>query len=405
MQMFEFRSVAKEEMPALRRLGRYVFGDSDADEEDDDILRPEWTHAAFHQGRLVASSAGYPFKVRLNGRGAPADGVTAVGTNPGYRRRGLLRRLMGDLLVRARENGQPVSILWASMGAIYQRFGYGLASAQVEYDFDPRFADFQFGAPASGFTRMAEKDEAVPVISDLYRRFIEPRNLLLHRAPALWQLPFRRKKPNWHCAIHYDGNEVADGYLLYTVGTRQETSGDPGLNQALGIRDFVWRDMNAYRGLWDFVRAHDLVGQVTTHMAAEDDPAPSLLLEPRLLRRRTSDGIWLRVVDAAAALAARGYDHIGETTLGIAEDADCPWNVGVYRLATDGRQAEVAKRPPGDEPEIAIAPHGLASLLAGYSSLSHLVRVGRAKVADDRRLPTLDALFGTRYRPHCMDGF
>ena len=45
--------------PALRRLGRYVFGDSDADEEDDDILRPEWTHAAFHQGRLVASSAGY----------------------------------------------------------------------------------------------------------------------------------------------------------------------------------------------------------------------------------------------------------------------------------------------------------------------------------------------------------
>ena len=284
MRMFEFRSVAKEEMPALRRLGRYVFGDSDADEEDDDILRPEWTHAAFHQGRLVASSAGYPFKVRLNGRGAPADGVTAVGTNPGYRRRGLLRRLMGDLLVRARENGQPVSILWASLGAIYQRFGYGLASAQVEYDFDPRFADFQFGAPASGFTRMAEKDEAVPVISDLYRRFIEPRNLLLHRAPALWQLPFRRKKPNWHCAIHYDGSEVADGYLLYTVGTRQETNGDPELDQALGIRDFVWRDMNAYRGLWDFVRAHDLVGKVTTHMAAEDDPAPSLLLEPRLLQ-------------------------------------------------------------------------------------------------------------------------
>ena len=140
-------------------------------------------------------------------------------------------------------------------------------------------------------------------------------------------------------------------------------------------------------------------------MAAEDDPAPSLLLEPGCCSAAPANGIWLRVVDAPAALAARGYDHSGETTLGIAEDADCPWNVGVYHLATDGRQAEVAKRPPATSRKSPSRPTALASLLAGYSSLSHLVRVGRAKVADDRRLPTLDALFGTRYRPHCMDGF
>ena len=405
MENFEFRPATQEEMPTLRRLGRYVFANSEPEaDEENEALRPEWTHCAFHRGRLVASSAGFPFKVRLNGRGVPADGVTAVGTNPGFRRRGLMRRLMGDLLHRAHDNDQPVSILWASMGTIYQRFGYGPASAQVEYDFDPRLADFQFGAPANGFTRMTEKDEAVPVISGLYRRFIEPRNLLLHRVPALWQLLFRGKKP-WHCAIHYDADDEADGYMLYTVSPRREPSGDPELDQELGIGDLVWRDMNGYRGLWEYIRAHDLVGKVTTHMAAEDDPAPSLLLEPRLLQRRTTDGIWLRVVDARAALAARAYDHPGETTVGILEDADCPWNVGVFRLATDGRQVEVARRPHGDEPEIAIAPHGLASLLAGYSSLSHLVRVGRAAVSDHRRLPTLDALFGTRYRPHCMNDF
>ena len=117
----------------------------------------------------------------------------------------------------------------------------------MEYDFDPRFADFQFGARASGFTRMAEKDEAVPVISDLYRRFIEPpQSAAASRAGALATAVPSQKARTGTGAIHYDGSEVADGYLLYTVGTRQEANGDPELDQALGIRDFVWRDMNAY---------------------------------------------------------------------------------------------------------------------------------------------------------------
>ena len=405
MDDFEFRPATADEMPALRRLGRYVFAGEEADDDEPDVLRPEWTLAAFHQGRLVASSGGFPFKVRLNGRGVLADGVTAVGTSPDFRRRGLVRRMIGDLLRRARENGQPVSILWASMGAIYQRFGYGPASTQVEYAFDPRFAALQFGEPAGGHTRMAEGDDAIRVISDLYRRFIEPRNLLLHRSKVLWELPFRRKKPQTHCAVHYGADGEADGYLLYTVSSREKPDSDPDLDQHLTVSDLVWLNMNGYRGLWEFLRAHDLVGKVTTHFAAEDDPAPSLLLEPRVLQRRTSDGIWLRVVDVARALAARGYDRAGETTVRVAEDAECPWNVGAYRLATDGTQAEARPAGAGAQAEITIAPHGLAALLAGHSSLSHLVRVGRAEVEDEARLPDLDGLFATRFRPHCMNGF
>ena len=42
---------------------------TEQEEEDDGHSAPEWTHAAFHQGNLVASSGGYPFKMRMNGRG------------------------------------------------------------------------------------------------------------------------------------------------------------------------------------------------------------------------------------------------------------------------------------------------------------------------------------------------
>lgn len=407
VERFEFRPATAEEMPNFRRLGFYVFanarreGDS---AEEDDALRPEWTLAAFHRGRVVASSGGFPFKMRLNGRGVPADGVTAVGTDPGFRRRGLVRRLIGDLLRRAHENGQPASILWASMGAIYQRFGYGPGATLVEYSFDPQLASFQFGEPSTGFTRMLEKDEAVPIASKLYRAFIEERNLLLHRAPILWDLPFRvRNGRKTYCAVHYDSDSEPDGYLFYAAKQRDDPGSDAVRDQEMSLSDFVWRDMNAYRGLWDFVRGHDLVSKVTTEMSPEDDPAPSLLLEPRILGRRTSDGIWLRIVDAAAMLAGRGYQHAGETSLEIVADAECPWNIGVYRFATDAVQAEAERIRA--RAEIRIQPHGLASLLAGHSSLSQLTRIGRAEVVDDRRLPMLDALFSTRYRPHCMNGF
>ena len=407
MNEFEFRPVAAEEMAQLRALGAYVFASIREDEEDDDPLQPEWTHVALHAGRVVATSAGFPFKMRLNGRGAMADGVTAVGTDPGFRRRGLVRRLITDRLALAREQGQPVAILWASMGAIYQRFGYGLASTQVEYSFDPRFAAFQFGATANGHTRRLPKEEAVPVVSKLYRAFIEPRNLLLHRAPVLWDLPFRvRDKRQTYCAVHYDGSGEADGYLLYNTKSSDGPGSEPIADQAMTVADFVWRDMNGYRGLWDFIRSHDLVAKVETAFAAEDDPATAALLEPRILNRRTSDGIWLRVVDAAAALAARGYDVAGETTLSVAEDGECPWNVGTFRLATDATQAEAEKtQQPLGSAEVQITTQGLASLLAGHTSLSQLVRVGRAQTSNAKRLPELDALFSTRFRPHCMNGF
>lgn len=408
---FEFRAVAAEELPALRRLGAYVFAEEaeGAADDEDQPLRPEWTHAAFHRGQLVASSGGFPFKLRMNGRGVFADGVTAVGTDPGFRRRGLVRRLIEDRLRLAREQAQPVAILWASMGAIYQRFGYGLASTQVEYAFDPRLAPFQFGDAPAGYTRRLPAETAVPVISALYRAFIEPRNLLLHRAPIMWQLPFRQREgsrePPTHCAVHYGDDDEPDGYALYRLEQLKPPSGDPVLDQELVLMDFAWRDMNGYRGLWEFVRGHDLVGRVSAAFMAEDDPAPALLLEPRILNRRTSDGLWLRVVDAAAALAGRGYDCAGETTISIAEDAQCPWNVGSYALATDGVQAEATLAPAGKAAEIDATPAALASLLAGHATLSHLVRIGRASVGDEGRLPALDALFSTRFRPHCMNSF
>jgi len=124
---FTFRPGNEGEMDAFHRLAQYVFADPPQEDNPPPPIQPDWTRCAFDADRLAAISGAYPFIVRLNGKTAPIAGVTAVGTEPEYRRRGLVRRLITDLLHRARDEGQVGSILLASMGAIYQRFGYGLA--------------------------------------------------------------------------------------------------------------------------------------------------------------------------------------------------------------------------------------------------------------------------------------
>ena len=401
---FEFRSIQKEQKEEFNNLVKYVFADGSVeDEEEDELLQSEWTTAAFHKGKIVATAAGFPFKMRFNGQANYTDGVTAVGTDPGFRRRGLVRELITRRLHEVHEHPeQSTAILWASMGAIYQRFGYGLGSTQANIKFDPRFAQFQFSAEPKGYVRLVEEEEGKPIIHSLYRSFIEPRTLALHRSDKMWRGAFGTKKRRSYCAVYFNDQDHPEGYL--TFGTR-EYSRQPeggGPDQRLNVKDYVYQNIHAFRALWEFIRSHDLVGEVE-YSAPLDDPAFNMLLEPRVLRVSLSDAIWLRIVDVAQTLASRNYAMPSSFCFEIKEDIECPWNIRKYLVETDGMTTEVNKTRRS--PQFTITQNGLASLMSGNQSLTQLDRMGRATVNDRKQLVNLDTIFSTLYKPFCNDGF
>jgi predicted acetyltransferase len=407
----ELRSAREDEMSELMRLVDYAFANNElpAKEPDPPPVQPEQTLCAFEGERMVATSGAFEFQMRMNGRKMAADGVTLVTCDPGYRRRGLVRQLMEGLLQRAKDRDVPLAGLWASMGAIYQRFGYGLATTQVGYEIPLRFIQFQFGEASSGVVRRLDKDTAMPHLESLYRAYADPGNGMLHRGKLFWDLMLKRSEGQhtW-IAVYFDAKGVARGYCLYK--TRFDVELFPESPQIMDVFDFVWLDMDAYRGLWHYLGSHDLVDRIRFDYVAEDDPAPSLFLEPRRLRRRTWDGVWMRVVDVADALAGRGYDLPGEAVIEITDDELCPWNNGCYRLsvgaASETAPAVSVERLTGPaSPDLAIRPEGFASLLSGHTRASDLARMGRAAIPDDERSASLDALFATRRRPHCPNMF
>ena len=101
------------------------------------------------------------------------------------------------------------------------------------------------------------------------------------------------------------------------------------------------------------------------------------------MKFRTGDGLWVRLVDVGAALAARGYAEEGELVLEV-EDAFCPWNDGRYRL--DGTKT-------------------LGSTYLGGFSFADLLRAGRVEEVREGAIARADALFRTDRKPWCPEIF
>ena len=401
----EFRPATAEEMGQFGMLAGYVYGGAYGDGTDNLVAsatRPEWTLCAFDGSRLVSSFSTIPFTMRANGEALPIGGVSAVGTLPEYRRRGLVRQIMTRAFAGMRDGGRPIAALWASQAAIYQRYGFSMVSALRSYTVDTVDIDFHDGDGGSGRVERLDIASGYEPIKDVYVRFVADRMGYLHRARPLWlhnALEEREADGPIHIALSH-GVSGPDGYAVYTL--REGRRDHPARSQEIVVRDLAWLSPDAYRSLWMFFKRHDLVGRVRWNSAPSDDPAVEYFLEPRLLQARDGEGFWLRLVDVAAALKGRGWTTDGEISLTVREDFLAPWNTGSYRLTVSGGVADVAPYPTATDIEISVK--ALASLYTGRRSARELSAWGLL-AGDANAIQRSDSLFATRHAPHCPDHF
>ena len=402
----EIRPVTPEELGEMGTLGGYAYGGAFGDGPQSAIgkfNKPEWTRCAFVDGKLASSFANVPFTMSANGKSVKLAGVGSIATQPEYRRQGLARRIHTRAFGEMREAGQDVAALWASQAAIYQRFGYAMTTVMREYAVDTQDIHFHDRDGGNGRVARVEADTARNVVRTVYAAFIAKRMCYLHRIAEDWVNDYLKERddtgPVWVAVCHGNDN-AARGYVIYTL--RSGRVNHRARDQELVIRDLAWLDADAYRSLWRFLASHDLVGRVRWHGAPADDPAVEFFMEPRLLNAQTHEGAWFRVVDAAGALAERGYDVDDELTISLAADPLTPWNDGRWHLeaGTDGAHV----RPSKAAPDIELSSKALASLYTGFRSATELGNWGLLE-GDRRSLAKADALFRTLYAPHTPDSF
>jgi predicted acetyltransferase len=307
-----------------------------------------------------------------------------------------MRRHFDDVEAHA----EAVSILYASESSIYGRFGYGVATESTSLSIALTHAALRADvAPPEGRFRVAVGDGERDAVVDVYAAAVAGIPGALERRPADWDR-FFFDPPAWrdgatpHRIAIYERDGRARAYAKY----RQKAAwNDEGPDATVVVSEIQAVDGEAYAAVWRFLLSVDLAARVEASGRPVGDPLVHLLADPRRLKRRQGDALWLRMLDIPTALSERRYQVDGSFIFEV-DDPFRPEAGGRFRLQGGPDGAECT--PTGDDPDMTLSTADLASAYLGARRLASLAWLGRVR-GDAETIRLADDMFTTAVEPHC----
>jgi predicted acetyltransferase len=154
----------------------------------------------------------------------------------------------------------------------------------------------------------------------------------------------------------------------------------------------------AYAALWRFCFDIDLMERIEAWPRSADEPLFHMMANPRQLKLKLSDGLWVRLVDVAQALEARRYAAEDRLVFEV-RDSFCPWNEG--RLALEGGPGGARCTRTDNEPDLVVDVRDLGAAYLGGTRFDELARAGRVVESAPGALRRADAMFSWSPAPWC----
>jgi predicted acetyltransferase len=362
------------------------------------VLSPDRIHAAWEDGQIVGGASAFEFRLTIPGAVVPAAGVTVVGVLPTHRRQGVLTQLMRAQLDDVHERGEPVAFLWASEGAIYGRFGYGLAGLSGEIDLLRAHSRFIRPVETDGRFRLLSLEDALKTLPPVYARVATETPGMFGRTSDWWSTrvlddpEWRRGGAGEMARVVLERGGVIVGYALYRL---QMGFSEGASTAAVHVIEALAVTPEALAAIWRHLLDIDWMERTKAWLLPVDHPLFLLLEEPSRMRFRVEESVWLRLVDVAAALRARSWAQEEDVVLAVT-DTFGPWNEGSYRL--DGSRTT-------DPPDLQLDVRDLGAAFLGGFTFAELWRAGRVEELVPGALQRADAAFRTERAPWCPEIF
>lgn len=316
-------------------------------------------------GELVGGLGVYPLGQWFVGNSVPMGGIAAVGIAPEQRGRGLAARMVSGAMKELREQGVPLSALYASTQHVYRSVGFEQAGHKVEY-----------ALPVDA-TPLGGRD--VPVVRsasahDLVHR-VRPVHGNLDRSAGAWARVLMPRGESAHAYLVGD-----DGYVVFT----QEGDHAP---YDLLVRDWCAPTPDTARRIWTFLADHRSLAKELRWWGPVTEPMLALLPEARWQVRKAERWM-LRILDVPGALRLRGWAGEGKLHLSV-RDPLFYENDGHWILEVQGGVAQVR---PGGKGSLRMDVRGLAPLYSGLFNPEQLRRLGWIE-GDEEAIATAGRLF------------
>jgi predicted acetyltransferase len=357
-----------DDMDAQLDLGQRAFGVYTP------AQRESWSHVArlrVSQGLFVgAFVAGEPAGAGIlhdmrqwwHGRAVRCAGVAGVKVAPEQRGKGVGRRLMISILELIAERGYPLSALYPATMPLYRSLGWELAGGKYHAAVPARSlrslmlpdaaSAATSGAPAPD-VRRAGRDDAAAVTEIIGRCHQAARDC----GPLTWDLGSAAR---WLSREDMYAYLTGDGFAAYRWADG---------NESLFVERVHGASPEAVRALWSVIASHaPVAGTIRVRIGPAD---PFWWLTHERDAALTKRSMWmLRVVDAPAAIAARGFPAAVSVTVPLViNDHARPGNSGRWELTvTDGSGILIPNARgilPAAPPALQLGARGLAALYAG----------------------------------------
>lgn len=377
-------------------------------EETRPLVEPDRALVACYGDGLAGTASANSFTVSLPGGPRPVAGITGVAVHPTWRRQGILRALMhrqlSDIYARGTE---AVAILFSSEASIYERFGYGPAHRTAELTIRRPEATLRQDAGHDPGLRtwLGSPGEVLAELQTLQASAAQHRPGDILRSPERWHklvadpVESRQGYGVWKCALVRD-SDTPRGYALYRL--RPGWSEDALPQATLHVAELYAADPAAYVQLWRHLSQRDLVDTIQLQHRPTDDPLLHLLADPRRLRARLGEGVWVRLVDLPTALCQRSYSAPIDVVLDITDES-CPWNAGRWHLSSDGTETHCAPTQAAADLGLDVSLLGAAYL--GATRLSSYASAGRLTEHQPGTLARLDTALSWPVAPMCSTDF
>jgi predicted acetyltransferase len=355
-------------------------------------------------GRLISGLRLLWHDVWLGRTKVRMAGITNVATPPEYRRKGLLKNLLREVMRQEHEKGINVSGLYPFEFSFYRKFGYELAGSVQRVTVKiPAMADFRSQSKGQ-WTQCTEEDW--PRFKALYDRYCVGRFGRMDRAiDTIWKRSVMTSFDNGNYIpltsyIWTDESGQDRAYIIYRMKAKASNEWDRDMR----VREMVWVDEAARHEIYAFIANHDSQAESVIWNTEPGDEVYSLLANPRAATIEHEAGYMLRLLDVEKGLAERAWpvleaNESAAFSLAVRDDV-LDWNDRrTYRMAARGEQVEISSQAGTEKAGLSCDVRILAQLYAGYLSPVHAARLGKLEVRSGADLVAAQRLFSPPGQP------
>ena len=314
------------------------------------------------------SSGGLTIRpIHFGGREILCGAVGGVGTEPEYRRGGLVREIFAEMAAECDRRAIPLTVLHPFSFAYYRAFGFERVADHrvLEFpitalNFVPRYPDL---IRCTGDTHNAE-------LAEVYNTFAQDgRHLLFKRAPNHFPTGDNRKK----VYLSRDGEGRPDGYIILEIENYFSVNRMVSVN--LHVHELIALTDEAMTKLLGFIRMFE--GEMETVKMENIAMIPEVELRLRHYMHTSITilpDIMARINDVKLFFESVPYPaEAGFFTVKTTEPLRSPWSGektnGIWRVTYRNGAAAVEKLPDDTEDyDFAADIPALTQLVFGYDS-------------------------------------